>query len=170
MLEKGKTVLFLICLSSSEMCSYHLLQRDHIKGRASALTIPVSCTGIIKPLPLPSPEMTSTPPLFSPRLSSTSEDHSGLFISIIHHAGRHPVTRTGLKPKQEQTCRYNARTGLAHSLYFNLIYWCKCKCTLLPLLLVWSAALFSVKSVCRFQVCSVEHQHCLRPPPPSVLH
>ncbi len=102
--KKKDSVLFLVCLSSPG--SYHLSQRDHIKGLASALTIPVSCTGIIRPLPLPSPEMTPPPPFFSPRLSSTSEDHSGL-LSIIQHAWRHPMTWIEAKPTRGR----NRHTG-----------------------------------------------------------
>lgn len=63
-------------------------QRDHIKALALC-----SCTGTIRPLPLPSPETTSPPPFFSPRLSSTSEDHRGL-LSIIQRAWRRPATLT----------------------------------------------------------------------------
>lgn len=117
--KKKILVLFLVCLSSPEMCSYHLSQRDHIKGLASALTIPVSCTGIIRPLPLPSPEMTSPPPFHSPRLSSTSEDHSGL-LSIIQHAWRHPMTWIEAKPTRGRNRHMDTMLGQDANSYHRI--------------------------------------------------
>lgn len=60
-------------LSASHLWTeMYLLSSLKDRAHQRTLTSPLSCTGIIiKPLPLPSPEMTSPPPFFSPRLSST---------------------------------------------------------------------------------------------------